>query len=524
MKMRTALLAPLAVGALHEQAKTTVLVKATWSLARDGLLGWAADQEPMTPARFDDELGEITRPSDFLPSKTSVDVLLVGGAYSSEPYTALPFSVSVAGMLRSLFAVSPKLKRRVSLWPANVRWRPDDPRPVQVGPGIPDDGGNVAPPEQRVAELADDATIVLEGLLVQSPRRVVQLPGLRPLAWLVDRHGRRFLSVRCDTLLIDSDRAVAITTWRGSIERRDEEETLVVALGRGGDEQWRWVSAQLDTATWGEAVESWPAMDVWPNEPETVRRPIGPSAWLNTHEVASVDPAITLPFRVDGPPVPLAGSHGFEHLRGGTRVAPIDASSSTLPFRPGSAHLPDGWQAKPVQVPAPREERQALREVTLELDRYARICVELWDTGAALDEVLARHGLDEPAWRAAELRYGEKLTREADAGRSTLARRLDHAIRVVADSGRSLQESAGSEAHGPAMRGLAEYCALRAQLDEADDFQEALGRMGMQAADWQRLHRHWLDVAYRDATVAAELRAELRDARQALATATDRAR
>jgi hypothetical protein len=84
---------------------------------------------------------------------------------------------------------------------------------------------NAAPADQQAAMLRPDERLVLENLHPAHPRLVTSLPGLRPRA-VVDRAGgaRQELSLVCDTLWIDTDRAICAVVWRGSFGLRHPAE------------------------------------------------------------------------------------------------------------------------------------------------------------------------------------------------------------------------------------------------------------------------------------------------------------
>ena len=91
---------------------------------------------------------------------------------------------------------------------------------------------NVAPGDQQLAELPEDARVVLENMHPQIPRLVTNLPGLRPRAVLEGRGGAHALPLLCDTLWIDTDRQLATLTFRGRIqlERLEEPGRILVTL------------------------------------------------------------------------------------------------------------------------------------------------------------------------------------------------------------------------------------------------------------------------------------------------------
>ncbi|WP_437626051.1 DUF2169 domain-containing protein [Sorangium sp. So ce1151] len=77
---------------------------------------------------------------------------------------------------------------------------------------------NVAPLDQRLQELRADERILLENLHALHPRLVTSLPGVRPRATITGRAGGpRDLVMRCDTLVIDTDRLLCMVTWRGQL-------------------------------------------------------------------------------------------------------------------------------------------------------------------------------------------------------------------------------------------------------------------------------------------------------------------
>lgn len=92
---------------------------------------------------------------------------------------------------------------------------------------------NAAPDDQQIETLADDARIVLENLHWEHARLETVLPGVRPRARLeIPNMPQQEVRMRCDTLWIDSDRAVATVVWRGqvSLRRPDEIGRVVVVM------------------------------------------------------------------------------------------------------------------------------------------------------------------------------------------------------------------------------------------------------------------------------------------------------
>lgn len=97
---------------------------------------------------------------------------------------------------------------------------------------------NVAPVDQQTELLRDDEQLMLEGLHAQHERLVTCLPGVRPSVYLA-RPGAEpiAVSMRCDTLWIDTDRALLTLTWRGAVNlaTRDEEGRVYIARTQRGE-------------------------------------------------------------------------------------------------------------------------------------------------------------------------------------------------------------------------------------------------------------------------------------------------
>src|SRR6185436_20451978 len=74
--------------------------------------------------------------------------------------------------------------------------------------------------------------LVLENLHRDHERLVTRLPGLRPRARLEAGGSQREIPLACDTLWIDTDRAICTLTWRGFVPLQvpDDEGHVVVDL------------------------------------------------------------------------------------------------------------------------------------------------------------------------------------------------------------------------------------------------------------------------------------------------------
>jgi hypothetical protein len=161
-----------------------------------------------------DGLGRI-----MLPNLQQPGVAIHGPGMAILPVGFGPIAESWPG--RSI-----RLGRHVSMWSSHSL----------AGTPLPDDLDraffNAAPPDQQLAEIAEDARIVMENLHPEWPRLVTNLPGLRPRAVLEGRGGNHLLKMHADTLWIDSDRAIACLTFRShrALERFDEAGRIVISL------------------------------------------------------------------------------------------------------------------------------------------------------------------------------------------------------------------------------------------------------------------------------------------------------
>jgi hypothetical protein len=273
--MDVASLCPLPVGIVpwaSPEPTCTVVIKATFSLDSDGEARLAEVQDPLSvdrPSAIDPD--ELESATDFAPLKARADILLVGHASADTPTTAIAALLRVDGLTRRFFALAGAPSTEIPLSSLYLRAAgAENEEVVRVGPEAPwsaarqarlgdralgEDGlplgplrgfdfgyFNAAPPEQQVEMLRVGATLLLRGLLPGAERREVRLPGLRPVVFLMRRatNGRGStdeVALRCDTLVVDCDRAVCTLTWRGVFEPPGDDEAacLLVDVAYPGD-------------------------------------------------------------------------------------------------------------------------------------------------------------------------------------------------------------------------------------------------------------------------------------------------
>jgi len=76
---------------------------------------------------------------------------------------------------------------------------------------------NSAPPDQQLAALRGDESVLMSGLHPGIAEVTWRLPGVRAHAVLDLRGSRREVSLEADTLWIEGERLRCAITWRGSI-------------------------------------------------------------------------------------------------------------------------------------------------------------------------------------------------------------------------------------------------------------------------------------------------------------------
>jgi hypothetical protein len=284
---------PLPVASLLWQARPavwvlTVVSKATFTLA-PGAARLAAAQEPIREEdahHDDDEALSLLEASDLVPLKPGADVVLVGHAFApggapvaslvarlvvgtvdkslhleGPPFTRMPLryerspggfdtdnpvgvagddapNVRLAGALEGFAGFGPiapswplrrdRLGRHAAAWSLGALRQ--DPLPEDIDRAF----FHVAPLDQRLADLRGDESILLENLHPEHPRLATALPGLRPLASVTQGAAPRELVMRCDTLVIDSDRGLCTTTWRAQVPLARPDEPGEVRVGLPG--------------------------------------------------------------------------------------------------------------------------------------------------------------------------------------------------------------------------------------------------------------------------------------------------
>jgi hypothetical protein len=296
-RVDVAALCPFEVGVLRWSAPgpaLTLVVKATWALApgvASSPMKLAARQEPVSADRIAGD--EVLYASDFVPFKPKADVVVTGHARAAVAARSIAVRLAVGEIDRVVYALAaePQVELPLSASYLRVAARPDA-RATGVGPsptwrarpllgakgaadligpsGAPRaaldpefDFGlfNVAPAEQQLASLREDARVTLEGVAPGGARVEARLPGVRPRVFLADGGGAptQELAVACDTLAVDVDRMTCVTVWRGAVVlepgRREPALVVVAAQSPGDVLDWPMVLGNLFAARCVRAAE-----------------------------------------------------------------------------------------------------------------------------------------------------------------------------------------------------------------------------------------------------------------------------
>lgn len=122
-----------------------------------------------------------------------------------------------------------KLGRHAAQWQTHA-WYTE---PLEIDLGF----FNSAPEEQQLEALSSSDAIELENLHAKYPRLVAELPSMCPQVF-VERRGEEpeRLSMRCDTLWIDTDESLCTMTWRGQhrVDGPREQLRCLVAVSEDG--------------------------------------------------------------------------------------------------------------------------------------------------------------------------------------------------------------------------------------------------------------------------------------------------
>jgi hypothetical protein len=145
-----------------------------------------------------------------------------------------------------------------------------------------------------------------------------------------------------------------------------------------------------------------------------------------------------------------------------------------------------------------REEYDA--RVDLDAAGYARICVERGAGGEPRARVLARHGLDEASWRAADAAWQERISEAMAADGDEVPAVLSEIATATA---------AAQEAIAPPIS-LEQFALATRLVDAGADLGAALAAAGVTLAEYVRGSQHRSRRIAEDAAIEARFEAALR--------------
>ena len=260
-------------------------------------------------------------------------------------------------------------------WPSRVQKlggrSPRDLPTSWSGQSVPDDIArdyfNAAPADQQLENLRADESITLENLHASYPSLSCRLPGIRPTATLEGRSAPAMITLRCDTLRIDTDRGTCTLVWRAHVPLRQPQETgrLVVALDTpehakrhptvvGAEREsdgTETVAASLETTLTTPALGLAAALPFPPSAPSPPRPSAqSSSSWNAITSPPARDPLSQSASSWDTPapraPPPRAGAP--EQSFAGTPF-----TGAAAPRAPASLREPSSTVAPPASLPPP---------------------------------------------------------------------------------------------------------------------------------------------------------------------------
>jgi hypothetical protein len=371
---------PVAAGALlwryRGELHLTAIVKATFSIARDGVVSIVAPEglHAADVHHDGDPRRSVVRASDRVPFRPQADVTLVGHAGAAQGAVArlglrrdevlIDKTIHVAGDRTGAHGLSIGFGPIAASWPARERLAGSGGRAALEAeiPEVPADLDwaffQAAPADQRVAFLHGHEWILLDGVHPEAARILARLPGVRAEGTV---HGplspgcpeSQPLELDADGLHVDADRLTCTMTWRAATPVANEREIGKIAL-------------TLGVAIGGAQVRS-----LAPARPAPAKPALEGTLALTTETVAAaVHASNPLPFRGEvrieqapaPPPGPRAAPRSFE----GT----LDLTGMTG----AAAHAP-AWLDAPPPSEEPKTEprvpppsKQPPVETTLWLD------------------------------------------------------------------------------------------------------------------------------------------------------------
>ena len=448
------------------------VVKATYSYAKceapgdlpifaDEPEGLALDVPSALPNAAE---GEIAYPSDFVPHKGGVDVLLTGHASSDRPLPQLPAHLRVGPMARS-FEVEPEVPSAKAPLVASFIRAPKGEGGALSGlgmalgansPSAPPVGPTPTPvlleeypvdfdyerfrraaPAQRLTRIQGHEEVLLTGLSEKAPTRRFRLPKARPVAWTDTEDSRGVpLELACDTVWIDADREVLVMVYRG---QRFVDDLDLAGVTR----------ITLALADPGEDLKF-----------EELGDDLARGAFELAVELSDFDQ--------DAPPPP----------------------------EPSLFSRYEMWEKKV--------------DPSISLPRYALIAAALAEGTPPRAETLRSHGFDEEGFLLEERAWVTRMAETALTDEGALAKRFGELFVEAQD--RLAGPDEGRET-------LEEYAMFKVDVEDSADPHKVLEDRKSTLAKWMRMDRRWSRRAKDDERVEAAIEQAVSDYRARVAEA-----
>lgn len=412
---------------------------------------------------------------------------------------------------------------------------------------------NAAPSDQVLKELTGHERIVLENLHPRVARLVTHLRVVTPcVTATVEGDASREVHMRCDTLVLDTDRGTATLVWRGNVplDHPEREGTVLVSDGQSGEcsevetalpsaalapvmpfreavprESQRWAMMPAGIELRGEEAMAWPA-----TPPRALPVDDGTRTVVGSLMTAAAAPA--LPFakpaedQGDVQTLPPTAWQARE-VEPSREMCPVDRVWEEREAEPGRVRteaLP-AWSEALVEPPPmvgplarpavgagglPEKKKTGLDEEeekaaesaraveeplpldTFPMERCARIEARLACSTGETAEILRAEELDASGWQKLHTHWLVAIREETDRRKKTLLSKYDGAYVSELEAQR-----------GPIT--LNDYARL-AEGAERGVIGEEMARRGLPAAGWPNLQRVWIDRMVRDVRVGKEVR------------------
>lgn len=435
----------------------TVIAKVTFSFAGDvaNPLPFAEEQPGLSldlPSELDGaEEGEIAYPSDFIPMKPAIEVLVHGHAYSDKPSPRVRASIEVESVARSFVAEAAAPSTQIPLVSQAIRSPDGLTAAPPVGPvktarevreplthpeGFPFIDYACGPASQRMKSAPAGWTVTLRGLSPRAEKRAFMLPDITPLVWL-DMESDRGAEVEmsCDTVWIDTDHELCTLVWRGFVEipsvERDGVDRIFLALQRG-DEGPSLSDVRRDLAK--SAFE--PAVELSDFEDDTARERAADEAAFSEYEMWGETTTPTIPLEVyasvaaasaEGPDARTAAlsRHGLTDKAFGVEERAWLLKLGDLAMQGDvstAVRFGELFVAAQDALAGPKEGRESEEE-------YAALKVDI-DEASDTDAALAARDMTLPKWMRMDRRWQSRMTEDA-----ALRDRIERFVRAYRSRG-----------------------------------------------------------------------------------------